>query len=97
MPMLSVLVALLACHDTAGARCRFANTSTSQGSCIFPCRCTDGCNTTTGDCLNGGDCEDGHPSAYRWNGTACQIGVRMYREATVDTCNMQLCNDAHLK
>ncbi|KAI0234091.1 hypothetical protein LSAT2_015703 [Lamellibrachia satsuma] len=46
--------------------------STSQGSCIFPCRCTDGCNTTTGDCLNGGQCEDGHPSGYRWTGTACQ-------------------------
>ncbi|KAI0209845.1 hypothetical protein LSAT2_005439 [Lamellibrachia satsuma] len=61
------------------ARCsRFHNLlrfwSTSQGSCIFPCRCTDGCNTTTGDCLNGGQCEDGQPSGYRWSGTACQTG-----------------------
>ncbi|KAK2183955.1 hypothetical protein NP493_291g03001 [Ridgeia piscesae] len=46
--------------------------SGSQGWCIFPCRCTDGCNTTTGDCLHGGRCEDGYPSGYRWSGPGCQ-------------------------
>ena len=58
----------------AGARCRFASSSASQDSCIFPCRCTKGCNTTTGDCLDDGRCVDGHPSDHRWSGPACQIG-----------------------
>ncbi|KAI0217943.1 hypothetical protein LSAT2_030316 [Lamellibrachia satsuma] len=69
-----LVVTVLAHRRTSGAHCRFASTSTSQGSCIFPCRCTDGCNTTTGNCINGGQCEDGHPSGYRWSGTACQTG-----------------------
>ncbi|KAI0218665.1 hypothetical protein LSAT2_029625, partial [Lamellibrachia satsuma] len=60
------------------ARCRFASTSASRGSCIFPCRCTNGCNTITGECIDGGQCEDGHPSGYRWSGQACQIGNVAY-------------------
>ena len=61
-------------HLISGAHCRFASTSASQGSCIFPCRCTKGCDTTTGQCINGGICEDGHPSSRKWTGTACQTG-----------------------
>ncbi|KAK2152058.1 hypothetical protein NP493_2533g00022 [Ridgeia piscesae] len=45
-----------------------------QGSCIFPCKCTKGCDTSTGDCLNGGTCIDGPPSGHRWQGPACQTG-----------------------
>ncbi|KAI0224656.1 hypothetical protein LSAT2_024361 [Lamellibrachia satsuma] len=72
--LVAVVVTLLVDHGISAAHCRFASNSTSQGSCIFPCRCADGCDTTTGECINGGQCEDGHPSAYRWSGTACQIG-----------------------
>ena len=57
-----------------GASCRFASTTDNQGPCIFPCRCTKGCDNATGECLNGGTCIDGHPSGYRWGGTACQSG-----------------------
>ncbi|KAK2184440.1 hypothetical protein NP493_265g00022 [Ridgeia piscesae] len=59
-----------------GARCRFARSSASQGSCIFPCRCTNGCHTTTGQCINGGVCEDDQPSEhdFKWTGAACQEG-----------------------
>ncbi|KAK2155978.1 hypothetical protein NP493_2014g00018 [Ridgeia piscesae] len=65
----------------ADARCRFASSSASQDSCIFPCRCTKGCNTTTGDCLDDGRCMDGHPSDHRWSGPACQIGNVAYRKS----------------
>ncbi|KAK2155977.1 hypothetical protein NP493_2014g00017, partial [Ridgeia piscesae] len=63
------------------ARCRFASSSASQDSCIFPCRCTKGCNTTTGDCLEEGRCVDGHPSDHRWSGPACQIGNVAYMKS----------------
>ncbi|KAI0213978.1 hypothetical protein LSAT2_000930 [Lamellibrachia satsuma] len=79
-----LLVVLLATiqtyHKTSGARCRFSSTPASQGSCIFPCRCTKGCNTTTGQCVNGGICEDGHPSGWKWTGTACQTGNVAYNK-----------------
>ncbi|KAI0234096.1 hypothetical protein LSAT2_015708 [Lamellibrachia satsuma] len=76
--LVTVVVTLLAHHRSSGTYCRFANTSASQGSCIFPCRCTDGCNTTTGDCLNSGQCGVGHPSVATWSGTACQTGNVAY-------------------
>ena len=40
----------------------------------FPCRCTDGCNTDTGDCLNGGTCIPDIPVGYTWSGQACRYG-----------------------
>ncbi|KAI0220359.1 hypothetical protein LSAT2_028127, partial [Lamellibrachia satsuma] len=76
----ALLVSLLTYLEVCGARCRFASTSASQGSCIFPCRCTKGCNTTTGQCINGGICEDGHPSGWKWTGTACQTGNVAYNK-----------------
>jgi len=57
----------------AGPPCRFDNSSTGRGTCIFPCRCTDGCDQVTGQCLDGGQCSDGHPIGYKWSGPACQI------------------------
>ena len=57
-----------------GHPCRFDNSSTSRGSCIFPCRCTSGCDQVTGQCLDGGQCGDDHPNGYKWIGQACQIG-----------------------
>ncbi|KAK2151659.1 hypothetical protein NP493_2592g00012 [Ridgeia piscesae] len=68
------VVFLVTIPSNSGARCRFASSSASQDSCIFPCRCTKGCNTTTGDCLDDGRCVAGHPSDHRWSGPACQIG-----------------------
>ncbi|KAI0230737.1 hypothetical protein LSAT2_018886 [Lamellibrachia satsuma] len=79
------LLVVMADHCTSGARCRFASTSASRGSCIFPCRCTNGCNTTTGECIKGGQCEDGHPSGYRWSGQACQTGNVAYGKTTSQT------------
>ena len=58
----------------AGTPCRFDNSLASRGTCIFPCRCTDGCDKVTGQCLDGGQCSDGHPSGYKWSGPVCQIG-----------------------
>ncbi|KAI0222456.1 hypothetical protein LSAT2_026309 [Lamellibrachia satsuma] len=58
----------------AGAPCRFDSMSSSRGMCIFPCRCTKGCDQVTGQCLDDGQCNDGHPSGYNWRGTACQTG-----------------------
>ncbi|KAK2172546.1 hypothetical protein NP493_950g01060 [Ridgeia piscesae] len=70
-----LLVTLLAePGTTAGTPCRFDSSSTSRGSCIFPCRCTKGCDQATGQCLDGGQCSDGYPSGYKWTGPACQIG-----------------------
>ena len=40
----------------------------------LPCRCTDGCNTDTGDCLNGGTCIPDRPVGYTWGGQACRYG-----------------------
>ncbi|KAI0240203.1 hypothetical protein LSAT2_009106 [Lamellibrachia satsuma] len=83
--MLALLLTLLVVmedHCTSGGRCRFASTPTNQGSCIFPCRCINGCNTTTGECINGGQCQDGLPSGYRWRGQACQIGNVAYGKFT---------------
>ncbi|KAK2155381.1 hypothetical protein NP493_2083g00008 [Ridgeia piscesae] len=70
----------------AGARCRFARSSASQGSCIFPCRCTNGCHTTTGQCINGGQCTADKPDkptdlGWRWTGIACQEGNVAYNKA----------------
>ena len=66
-------------HIVPGARCRFASSSASQGSCVFPCRCTNGCDTTTGQCVNGGQCTTDKPDkptdlGWRWTGIACQEG-----------------------
>ena len=69
-----------------GARCRFASTADSQCPCIFPCRCTQGCDTATGDCLNGGRCEDDHPNDYQWSGTACQTGG--WKDKRKYTCSL---------
>ncbi|KAK2175551.1 hypothetical protein NP493_723g02006 [Ridgeia piscesae] len=78
---LVVLFLTIVAHQRVlGAHCRFARTSANQGSCVFPCRCTDACNTTTGDCLNDGRCEDGHPSGYRWTGPGCQTGNIAYQK-----------------
>ena len=63
------------CLVNAQNRCRFSTTSASRGSCILPCRCTDGCNSDTGACLRGGQCQDGQPTNYKWHGPACQTGV----------------------
>ena len=41
----------------------------------FPCRCTDGCNTDNGDCLNGGTCIPDIPVGYTWSGQACRYGA----------------------
>ncbi|KAK2152409.1 hypothetical protein NP493_2462g00000 [Ridgeia piscesae] len=60
---------LESCHP-----CRFDSSSASRGSCIFPCRCTDGCDQVTGQCVDGGTCSDGQPRGYKWSGEACQIG-----------------------
>ncbi|KAI0228705.1 hypothetical protein LSAT2_020841 [Lamellibrachia satsuma] len=60
--------------NTKGAPCRFDSTSSTRGMCIFPCRCTKGCDQVTGQCLDDGWCNDGHPNGYNWRGTACQIG-----------------------
>ncbi|KAI0230738.1 Receptor-type tyrosine-protein phosphatase mu [Lamellibrachia satsuma] len=80
-----IVVVVLSDRCTSGARCRFASTSASRGSCIFPCRCTNGCNTTTGECIKGGRCKDGLPSGYHWHGPACQIG-----EQRLDTFNLSV-------
>ncbi|KAK2148334.1 hypothetical protein NP493_3235g00000 [Ridgeia piscesae] len=69
-----------------GARCRFARSSASQGSCIFPCRCTNGCHTTTGQCIDGGQCTADKPDkptdlGWRWTGMACQEGNVAYNKA----------------
>ncbi|KAK2156311.1 hypothetical protein NP493_1962g00001 [Ridgeia piscesae] len=70
----------------AGPPCRFDNSSTGRGTCIFPCRCTDGCDQVTGQCLDGGQCSDGHPSGYKWSGPACQIGnVAFHKTASQST------------
>ncbi|KAI0222457.1 hypothetical protein LSAT2_026310 [Lamellibrachia satsuma] len=67
----------------SGAPCRFDSTSSSRGMCIFPCRCTKGCDQVTGQCLDDGQCNDGHPSGYNWRGTACQIGnVALEKDTT---------------
>ncbi|KAK2145088.1 hypothetical protein NP493_4032g00001 [Ridgeia piscesae] len=68
------------------ARCRFARSSASQGSCIFPCRCTNGCHTTTGQCINGGQCTPDKPDkpddlGWKWTGIACQEGNVAYNKA----------------
>ena len=76
-----------------GARCRFASTAASQGPCIFPCRCTQGCDTATGECLNGGRCEDDHPNGYQWNGTACQTGG--WRHKYQHPCRCHLLSSCH--
>ncbi|KAK2155747.1 hypothetical protein NP493_2045g00016 [Ridgeia piscesae] len=81
-----LLVTILTCHNTSGARCRFARSSASQGSCIFPCRCTNGCHTTTGQCINGGQCTADKPDTptdlgWRWTGMACQEGNVAYNKA----------------
>ncbi|KAK2166571.1 hypothetical protein NP493_1314g00024, partial [Ridgeia piscesae] len=69
--------------SAAGTPCRFDNSSTTRGTCIFPCRCTDGCDQVTGQCLDGGQCSDGHPSGYKWSGPACQIGnIALYKNAS---------------
>ena len=60
---------------SAGTPCRFDSSSISRGSCIFPCRCTEGCDQVTGQCLVGGQCIDGNPRGYTWSGPTCQIGV----------------------
>ncbi|KAK2184446.1 hypothetical protein NP493_265g00032 [Ridgeia piscesae] len=78
-----LLVTILTYKNTSGARCRFARSSASQGSCIFPCRCTNGCHTTTGQCINGGVCEDDQPSGhdFKWTGAACQEGNVAYAKS----------------
>ncbi|KAK2156018.1 hypothetical protein NP493_2011g00001 [Ridgeia piscesae] len=63
-----------------GHPCRFDSSSTSRGSCIFPCRCTKGCDQDTGQCLDGGQCKDDHPSSYKWSEPACQIGNVAYHK-----------------
>ncbi|KAI0223054.1 hypothetical protein LSAT2_025710 [Lamellibrachia satsuma] len=59
---------------------QLAASSTIVVHFIFPCRCTNGCNTTTGQCINGGICEDGHPSGWKWTGTVCQTGNVAYNK-----------------
>ncbi|KAI0230888.1 hypothetical protein LSAT2_018762 [Lamellibrachia satsuma] len=78
-----LLIMALTVYGIAASGCRFARTSASQGSCVFPCRCTKGCNQVTGDCINDGQCKDGRPIGYHWNGTACQIGNVAYKKAIV--------------
>ncbi|KAK2175547.1 hypothetical protein NP493_723g02013 [Ridgeia piscesae] len=73
----------------AAANCRFASTSASQGTCIFPCRCTNGCDTTTGDCLNDGQCQDGPPSGYRWSGPGCQTGNIAYHKKASESIGVE--------
>ncbi|KAK2150076.1 hypothetical protein NP493_2864g00000 [Ridgeia piscesae] len=69
-----------------GHPCRFDSSSTSRGSCIFPCRCTKGCDQDTGQCLDGGQCKDDHPSGYKWSEPACQIGnVAFHKTASQST------------
>ncbi|KAI0224033.1 hypothetical protein LSAT2_024929 [Lamellibrachia satsuma] len=69
-----------------GARCRFDRSSANRGTCIFPCRCTKGCDHVTGQCLDNGQCSDGQPSGYNWRGTACQIGnVALNKTTTQST------------
>ncbi|KAK2181763.1 hypothetical protein NP493_383g04047 [Ridgeia piscesae] len=83
--LVALLVTILTYHNTSGARCRFARSSASQGSCIFPCRCTNGCHTTTGQCINGGQCTADKPDTptdlgWRWTGIACQEGNVAYNK-----------------
>ncbi|KAI0230731.1 hypothetical protein LSAT2_018912 [Lamellibrachia satsuma] len=78
--IITALLTVLVDQCISGATCRFASTSDSQGPCIFPCRCTNGCNTITGECINGGQCQDGPPSGYRWSGPACQTGNVGYKK-----------------
>ncbi|KAK2191678.1 hypothetical protein NP493_48g07064 [Ridgeia piscesae] len=63
-----------------GARCRFASRAHNQGSCIFPCRCTQGCDIATGNCLNSGKCIRDHPDNFQWSGKACQTGNVAYNK-----------------
>ena len=55
-------------------QCLFSTTALTQGTCIFPCRCTKGCISDTGECIGDGQCIDGHPSMYKWHGPICQQG-----------------------
>ncbi|KAK2181246.1 hypothetical protein NP493_405g04008 [Ridgeia piscesae] len=72
--LVTVLAMCLMEYGISGPPCRFNNSSTSRGTCVFPCRCTDGCDQVTGQCLDGGQCQDDHPSGYKWSGPSCQIG-----------------------
>ncbi|KAI0240259.1 hypothetical protein LSAT2_009049 [Lamellibrachia satsuma] len=47
--LVALLVTVLMEHGVSGARCRFDSTSASRGTCIFPCRCTKGCDQVTGN------------------------------------------------
>ncbi|KAI0235412.1 hypothetical protein LSAT2_014050 [Lamellibrachia satsuma] len=83
--LVALLLTLLMEHGISGARCRFDRTSASRGTCIFPCRCTKGCDHVTGQCLDNGQCNDGSPSGYKWRGTACQTGNVALNKATTQS------------
>ena len=43
--------------------------------CAFPCRCTNGCDSQTGSCMNQGQCVIDDPiSGSRWTGDGCRTG-----------------------
>ena len=61
-------------YDIIGILRYRENSSSTYPPWSFPCRCTDGCNTDPGDCLNGGTCIPDIPEGYAWSGQACRYG-----------------------
>ena len=41
----------------------------------FPCRCTSGCDTDTGECKEGGECIGGRPPQFPWSGRGCRTSL----------------------
>ena len=58
----------------SGVRRYHASNGETQPHWAFPCRCDNGCDTDTGECLNGGSCIQGLPTEYTWSGQACRTG-----------------------
>ena len=73
-------VQMLQFFCVTGVRRYRASHGESQPHWTFPCRCDNGCDTDTGECLNGGSCIQGQPTEYTWSGQACRTGNVTYSD-----------------
>ena len=49
-------------------------------TCAFPCRCTDGCDSQTGSCMNQGQC-DIDDTLTRSTGVGCRTGESLSKSS----------------